>query len=262
MSTNTAEVIAIRKKPDSFEAINSLIRITGERNLLYNSTKTLAEFLKIERCVVFQTKKAWCKLLTGFPPEEHGIDCKERNFSEFPDLESVWKEKKPILISSPATDSRTRHFVEIIKQKKINQIFYIPVLSEKTAVCYIIAADATGERTFSAEDQEFCVQFAKLLSLILIRDSVRFDPVFDALKNGIAEILSPLTKVSKYSLLIHDLIRNKCHQDAEKSCQFANLLESFLNIIYENALRLLLVEQTLLNRVTKIKMEFLEGKEE
>lgn len=123
------------------------------------SMRRLAEvvptyFKSVNRCTVFKIfikgGKLFCRIVAG---ENHDKNHKEYHLGEHPDIQWAWFEgRQSALISDPANDRRTKYFKEIVKEKNIQEIFYIPVVMGRHILYgntgYVIVLDGMFTENF------------------------------------------------------------------------------------------------------------------
>jgi len=150
--------------------------IVENKNILQEVVEELALILDVERCVTFkiyqgESKVCLCKIVAGTPIDGHKIGLKDP-LSEHHDLEMVFKSKELELIKDPLVNPHTRYFKDIIKEKKINQILYIPLItSAKVEVVRgVIVIDVLGEGIFSEDEISFCRCIGELISMTINRE--------------------------------------------------------------------------------------------
>jgi transcriptional regulator with GAF, ATPase, and Fis domain len=166
----------------------------------------LSEILGVRRCAIFkidrgEADKTYIEITAGVPTEEHGIGLREE-ISKHPDIEEAVKGKKVMVISDPKNSPLTSYFREIVEKKEINQILYLPLISELTnKVIGVIVIDAVKEKTqFDPEEIEFCSQVGELISLIVDREEILIEQMRDLIINritalgGFAKRLNKLTQ--------------------------------------------------------------------
>lgn len=153
----------------------------------------LSKILNAQRCVIFiisaDNEGTYCEMTVGVPADEHGFGLKEIiNSEKHPDIwEVVWG-KAVLHIKDPELNPLTAHLTEIVRQKNISEILYIPLvikiafeaenkdpkairMSNEKSIG-VIVIDALDGRKFSEEEVEFCAEVGQLLSLIINQEEI------------------------------------------------------------------------------------------
>ncbi len=127
--------------------------------------------LNIERCSIFKVdpdlEKAY--LIAGSPEEGHGLGM-SFSFSELPAIKEVVETQEYLLIPDPGNDARMVNTKPLIYHENINAMLFLP-LTALEKVIGVIVVDATKEKlNFDQQDIYFCINVARLISLLLERD--------------------------------------------------------------------------------------------
>lgn len=216
-----AELLAIA----GFFATGNHQRI--ENPIQQRIVEKLAEVLEIKSCIIFRTfnkisnteKKKYCKLIAGVPLEDHTIGY-ESDVKEHPDIEDATKTKEKFLvITNPRDDKRCSYFKEIIENKKITEILYIPLRTEingdRRAEGVIVIDKMHDGKQFDEEEIEFCCQVAEFLATIITIEQGILDYTRDKLLNPIVSVGGFLRHVEGLLTVFQEKIRI-IHEDVEK----------------------------------------------
>jgi transcriptional regulator with GAF, ATPase, and Fis domain len=163
--------------------------------------KKLSEILNVERCVIFMINSENCiEIVAGVPEGEHGIGFKQE-ISKHPDIEEAVRKRKVFIINDPKSSPLTYHFRNIIEQKEINQILYLPLVSEITGKTIgVIVLDATKDKLrFDPEEIEFCSEVLELISLIVDREEILIEQMRDLIINRITALGGFANRLNKLS---------------------------------------------------------------
>ncbi|MEW6386364.1 MAG: GAF domain-containing protein [Thermodesulfobacteriota bacterium] len=141
-------------------------------------TQKLAEILGVQRCAVFKIiddnpDGGLVEITAGIPVEEHGIGWQDQ-LVDHPDIAEALQRGTLMRISNPEASPLTAYFKEIITNRKIKEILYIPIYSRtKGKTVNLLVLDAVGEEAkFSQEELEFCREAGELISLLLHREEI------------------------------------------------------------------------------------------
>jgi len=165
----------------------------------------LSEILNVQRCVIFKLSDDGVsddiEITAGVPIEEHGIGLRE-SICKHPDIQEAIRRRKIMVITDPKDSPFTAQFKQVIDQKSIAQILYLPLISELNGKTIgVIVIDAVGEKSgFEYEEIEFCTEVGELISLIIDREEILVEQMRDLIINkivalgGFAVRLNRLTK--------------------------------------------------------------------
>jgi len=155
----------------------------------------LSEILNARRCVIFKLSDDKVgdayniEITAGIPIEGHGIGLKE-SICKHPDIEEAVRKAKVMVIIDPKDSPFTAHLRQIIEQKNITQILYLPLISELSGKTIgVIVIDAVEEKVeFDSEEIEFCGEVAELISLIMDREEILVEQMRDLIINRITAL--------------------------------------------------------------------------
>lgn len=187
-----------------------------ENPIQQRTVEKLAEVLEIKSCIIFRIfikisdteKKKHCKLIAGVPLEDHTIGY-EGDLEKHPDIEDATKmREKFLVITNPKDDGRCSYFKEIIENKQITEILYIPLCAEmkgdkRVEGVIVIDKMLNNGKQFDEEEIEFCCQVAEFLATIITIEQGILDYAKDKLLNPIVSIGGFLKHVEEKILLIH-----------------------------------------------------------
>jgi signal transduction histidine kinase len=185
--------------------------------------KQIIECLDVERCAIFKICEnlETAHLIAGEPENGHRLGM-NFYFNDLPAIKEIARRKEYLLISDPQNDERTLCSRELIYDKKIRAILFVPVLVQKKVIASIVIDATGGKDNFSQEDIDFCLNMANLAGLILERD-IRFkdeaeERAINILGRAAAEAVhrfrNPLTAIGGLSRRLAEKIRDD-HQKKE-----------------------------------------------
>jgi len=171
----------------------------------------LGKILNVQRCVIFKLSNneindacnIEIELTAGIPLEEHIDDIgRKETIRKHPDIEEAVRGGKIMIITNPKSSPLATYFGEMIRQKNITQILYLPLVSELSdkTVGVIVVDTAEEKLGFELEEIEFCSEVGELISLILDREEVLIKQMRDLIINrtaalgGLAARLAKLTQ--------------------------------------------------------------------
>lgn len=185
----------------------------------------LSKILNVQRCVIFTISKddegTYCEMTVGVPADEHGFGLKEiTNSYRHPDVWEVVCDRAVLHIKDPESNPLTAHLVDIVRQKNISEILYIPLVIKITfegdnidpkairmsnEKCIgVIVIDAVDGRKFSEEEVEFCAEVGKLLSLIINQEEAFIQKARDRAMGLIVSFGATARKIKELSGVLYE----------------------------------------------------------
>jgi hypothetical protein len=122
----------------------------------------IADLIHVNRCSLFTIErdysgKRFAVLLAGFPllPHEHtyGIALP---FSEYPAFAEVCDTGEPLLIEEAKNDPRMKASYTLYLNKKIKNVYFIPLKDEKDSVTNVLVLDGDESRPLEKDELQFC----------------------------------------------------------------------------------------------------------
>lgn len=222
--------MAVIEKGSKAKGLLSIVKILIEhqgsgKSVQQRIVEKLAEILQIQSCIIFriflnkELRKKFCKITAGVPIPEHKIGLQD-TLELHPDIEdAVQRQEKYFIITNPATDPKCSYFKEIIQNKGITEILYIPLIAEienSRKISGIIVIDKVENhgRQFNEEEIEFACQVGELLGSIITREEDIMDEIRDKILNKVVCIGGFASRLVK--------LNDSMQKDAE---ELENLLE-------------------------------------
>jgi len=122
----------------------------------------IAELINVNRCSLFMIERdhsgeRFAVLLAGFPllPHEHtyGIALP---FNEYPAFAEVCDTGEPLLIEEAKKDPRMKASYTLYLNKKIKNVYFIPLKDEKDSVTHVLVLDGDESRPLEKNELQFC----------------------------------------------------------------------------------------------------------
>jgi len=159
---------SVASRKGILKVVKAIIESITWQEIFNQAAEQITHNLEVERCTIYRIfnkdGQYWCEIVAGVPVKEHGIGLKEE-LVKHPDIQAAVDSQENKIINDPEVNFLTSHFREIILDKRINQILYIPASKEIVAV-----VDATKEKKcFSSEEIEFCSDVGQILALVFNR---------------------------------------------------------------------------------------------
>ncbi len=152
-------------------------KMRGVSNLSSCFSSMAVEYFGVfgERCVVFRIfqgngKGTWmCEIKGGAPEGQHNVGLVDP-LDRHPDIADAAWGREIFSVKNPLKYPRTAYFRGIILERGINEIIYVPVLSDGARAEWVVAIDACGEKRFSLWDIHFCQMVEEFFSFWLWKE--------------------------------------------------------------------------------------------
>ena len=167
-------------------------RVDGDEDIqqqIQGMIEELCAIMDLERCVVFRLYKEgeehWSEEFARNPKSESELEPKKIALREKPDVEHVFQTQQIMHVVNPREHELTRYFHEIVEEKNINEILYLPLAIGPSAkkVRGIIILDAVGDVVFGQEEKDFCAFIGELISRKLHQEEIRDEQENDRIRN-------------------------------------------------------------------------------
>jgi len=143
-------LIAILKKMRSFDQVLSFI------------VAKIAELINVNRCSLFVVESSsngnrLAVLVAGYPlvanAHTYGITL---SFDQHPAFKEVYDTGQPLLIENARQDPRVRANYELYLNKRIKNVYFVPIKDENDIVTHVLVLDGDESRPLEKDELSFC----------------------------------------------------------------------------------------------------------
>ena len=148
---------------DSRRALISILKkAQSPDQVLAYIVARIAELINVNRCSLFAFKhdqggNRFAVLVAGFPlaPHEHtyGITLP---FDEHPAFAQLYNSGEPLLIEEAREDPRMKASYALYLNKRIKNVYFIPIKDEKGVVTHVLVLDGDESRPLEKDELQFC----------------------------------------------------------------------------------------------------------
>jgi len=148
---------------DSRRALISVLKRARSLNqVLSFIVEQIAKLLNVNRCSLFTIEhdykgNRFAILIAGFPldPHEHtyGVTL---SFEQHPAFVGVCDTGEPLLIEEAQKDPRMRASYHLYLNKRIKNVYFVPIKDEKNVVTHVLVLDGDESRPLEKDELQFC----------------------------------------------------------------------------------------------------------
>lgn len=184
---------------DSRRALISVLKRARSLNqVLAFIVERIAELLHVNRCSLFTIEhdhrgNGFAVLVAGFPlaPHEHtyGITLP---FEKHPAFAGVCDTGEPLLVEDAQKDPRMRASYPLYLNKRIKNVYFMPLKDENDVVTHVLVLDADELRPLEKDELQFCSALIQDIELC-IQTSIHTQQLHDFLNQIVS--LSAIAKL-------------------------------------------------------------------